>query len=387
MSCRFCSCILFVFLIMILPSCDVDVIQDLVNTSLATQPQVGLILSVDRRISTKYGAQLALAEINAEGGILGQSLNILVRDSQGDAQKAAQAAEELISEHEVAAIIGPNFSGNAAKVGEVAQRLSTPMVATTATNPKVTAAGDFVFLAAFADTFQGQVMASFARRQLKAKTVALLVEEGNLYVEGLAQIFADNFTALGGQVVSQQTYASGDLDFVPQLTAIAAQTPDIIFAPGFAPEVPLAAKQARTIPQKNASGITATFLGGDSWESQKFLDASGPEMNGSYFSSMFSDQATQAETVGFIQAYRSMFGIAPDKAAAMGYDALKLVATAMRRAGSMDKAVVRDQIAATRGYQGATTIWQYDANRHPKKSAVIFKIQDGRMQFQQQILP
>ena len=379
---RFFAVFSSVLLAVLLPSC--DVVQDVINSAPPARLQVGLILSVDRRISTRYGAQLALTQINGEGGIFGQPLHLLIRDSQGDAQKAA---EELINQHGVAAIIGPNFSGNAAQVGAVAQRLSTPMVATTATNPTVTAAGDFVFLGAFADTFQGKVMANFAHQQLKAETAALLVEEGNLYVEGLAQIFADNFTALGGQIVSSQTYDDGDGDFSTQLTAIAAQAPDIIYAPGFAPEVPLAAKQARTIPQRNAAGIMATFLGGDGWESQKFLDLAGKEMDDSYFSSMFSIQTKQAEAIDFVKAYRSMYGIAPDKAAAMGYDALKLVATAMRRAGTVEKVAVRDQIAATKGYEGATSIWRYDQNRHPQKSAVIFRLKDGRMEFHRQIQP
>lgn len=258
---RFFAVFPFVLLIILLPAC--DVVQDVINSASSTPArlQVGLILSVDRRISTRYGAELALAQINDEGGIF-QPLHLLIRDSQGDAQKAAQAAEELISQHGVAAIIGPNFSGNAAQVGAVAQRLSTPMVATTATNPTVTAAGDFVFLAAFADTFQGQVMANFARQQLKADTAAILMEAGNLYTEGLGHIFADIFTSIGGQIVSRQTYNRGDQDFATQLTAIAAQAPSVIFAPGFAPEVPLAAQQTRRTPQRNAAGITATFLGG-----------------------------------------------------------------------------------------------------------------------------
>ena len=373
-----------VLLSFVLTSC--DIVQNVINSS-ESRLQVGLIHSADRRISTKYGAQLALAQINAEGGIFGQPLYLLVRDSQGDAKSAAQAAEQLISQQGVAAIIGPNFSGNAAQVAEVAQRLSTPMVATTATNPEVTAAGDFVFLAAFADTFQGQVMASFARQQLKARTVALLIEKNNLYVEGLAQIFAENFTNYGGRVVAEETYTAGDTEFREQLTTIAGQEPDIIFAPGFAPEVPLAVKQARTIPQRNSSGITATFLGGDGWESQNFLDSADQEMNGSYFSSMFSTETEKGEALDFIKSYRSMYGISPDKAAAMGYDALKLVATAMRRAGTAQKDVLRDEIAATRGYEGATSVWQYDQNRHPKKSAVIFRVNNGRMEFHQQIQP
>ena len=127
--------------------------------------------------------------------------------------------------------------------------------------------------------------------------------------------------------------------------------------------------------------------GGDGWESQNFLDSADQEMNGSYFSSMFSTETEKGEALDFIKSYRSMYGISPDKAAAMGYDALKLVATAMRRAGTAQKDALRDEIAATKGYEGATSIWQYDQNRHPHKSAVIFRLKDGSMEFHRQIQP
>lgn len=126
---------------------------------------------------------------------------------------------------------------------------------------------------------------------------------------------------------------------------------------------------------------------GDGWDDPELVKMGGTAIEGSYFSNLFSSEASDASAIDFVQSYRSMFGIVPDGAAAMGYDAVKLVATAMRRAGSVEKTAVRDKLAATRGYKGATSLLSCDENRHPKKSAVIMRIQNGQVRFHQQVEP
>jgi branched-chain amino acid transport system substrate-binding protein len=356
------------------------------------------------------------------GGIMGFPIALVVRDNKDDPNLSAKLAAELITQDGVVAIIGPDYSRNALRVAPVAQSYRVPMVATGATNPDITKAGDFVFMAAFADTFQGEMMALFARGSLNAKTAALLTQVGDLYSEGLSRFFGESFTALGGSIVASEIYSSGDTNFIPQLTAIAAEAPDVVFMPGFVPEVPLAIKQARAVPQENAAGIVATFLGGDGWEDPRLVLLAGAAIEGSYFTSFFSpgipeemvtnlaeayqsmsDMTPEAYAVmgssafeliaaamrrqNFVDAYQSMFGITPDACAAVGYDALRLVATAIRRAGSVDKEAIRDQLAATRGYEGATCIHSFTQDRHPIKSAVIMQIRNGQFRFHQQIEP
>jgi len=373
--------------------------------------KIGLILEAEANMEPRYGAELAMIEINQAGGVLGLPIalidgiqptteagfpsdtygphqqtgqimggimgfpiGLVIKDNQDDPGLSEQMAEELITKDEVIAIIGPSYSRNALSVSPVAQRFGVPLVTTSATNPNVTAPGDFVFMASFADTFQGEVMARFARESLNAETVALLIEAGDPYVEDLAQIFGENFVNLGGRIVAEEFYAGGDTDFKPQLEAIAAEAPDIVFMPGFAPEVPLAVKQARTIPQKGASGIVATFLGGDGWDNPDLITIGGRALDGCYFSTMFSAESPDEAVQNFARAYQSIFGILPDVDAAMGYDALRLVATAIRRAGSLDKEAIREQLAMTSGYSGATYIRSYNENRHPIKSAVIMRM-------------
>jgi len=362
-------------------------LEQIITPGVQDTVKVGLVIPMALQISTRYGAALAVSQINREGGINGRPLELIIKDGQNNPELFAKLTEELITKDGIVALVGANFSRNALKVAPVAQRYGVPLVTTTPTNPAITEAGDFVFMAAFSDDFQGKTMARFARESLKAQTAAILTDKGDPYVDGLSKFFEENFTALGGRIVANENYSAGDTDFTDQLTAIAAGTPDVVFMPGFVPEVPLAVKQARTIPQKAASGITATFLGGDGWDDPNLVKMGDTAIEDCYFSCFFSPDSTEPSTRDFVLSYRSMFGIAPDGPAAMGYDAVKLVATAMRRSGSLKNTAIRDELAATRGYKGATSIASYDENRHPQKSAVIMRIHNGQVQFHQQVEP
>jgi branched-chain amino acid transport system substrate-binding protein len=348
--------------------------------------KIGFMYTSDTRSNSLNGAELAALQLNGEGGVHGREIAIIARGNISALEHAAEIAEELITKEGVSAIVGPNRSLYAVAAGAVAQRHGIPMITTGATNPSVTAAGDFVFMAAFTDDFQGKVMAQFAAQDLEAKTAAVLTHEGDVYSEGLSQTFIDNFTAYGGEIVVEQFYTAGDTDFTAQLTAIAEATPDVVFSTGFIPELPLVVRQAR-----EEIGITATFLGGDSWDNPGLIPEAGTAVDGSFFSSPFSVKA-DPDDLGedahrFIIAYTGLFDEAPDGGAALGYDAIRLLVQAIRRAPDLGSTAIRDQIAATSNYSGATLILGYDHNRHTAKSATINRIVNGEVQFYKLIEP
>ena len=370
------------------------------DSSLRTpQPEgaikIGFIYTTPNRKNSLDGATLAALQLNEEGGAHGVPIEIidggvpiqrLAADNISDVEYVAALAEELITQEKVSAIVGPNRSRHAVIVGKIAQRHGIPMMTTSATNPTVTAAGDFVFMAAFTDDFQGKVMAEFAVQALGARSAAVLTESGDVYSEGLSQTFVDNFGSLGGHVAVHQFYMSGQTDFTAQLTAIAPSMPDVVFVPGFIDEIPLLVQQA-----KQDFGLTATFLGGDSWDNSALIATSGAILEGSFFSGLFSPKVAPGDLSEdadqFIAEYTAMFGVAPDGGGALGYDALRLVVLAMRRADELTSTAVRDEIAATRDYSGATVISRYDENRHTTKSAVINRIVNGEVEFYKLIEP
>ena len=351
-----------------------------------TPVKIGFLVSGDR-ITYPNGAQIAVDEVDERGGLLGRSVELITRINLEEAAVAVQAAETMILTDEVVALVGPNRSSHAIEVGAVAQRHGVPMITTAATNPAVTAAGDFVFMAAFTDQFQGRVMAQFAKETLGANAAAVLTQRGEVYTEGIAEFFIAHFSGFGGAIVADEFYESGATDFAAQLTRIAATAPEAVFLSGLPPEVALVTKQARALPLQNAAGEPTLFLGADAWDNPTLLDNEAAAVDGSFFSSHFSPDTDEPSARTFIDAYQALYGIAPTGGDAVSYDAVRLLLEAAERAGSLDPDAVRRQLLATEQYAGATRIARYDENRHPTKSAVIMTIENGAKKFYQQVDP
>ncbi|MCY3742777.1 MAG: ABC transporter substrate-binding protein [Candidatus Poribacteria bacterium] len=364
-----------------------DSIQKVVTPEQEPTVKIGFVVAGER-VTYPNGAEMAVTEINQRGGLLGTPVELIGHiNTEAIPEVSAQIAERLIVEDEIIALIGPNRSSHAVVVGPIAQRHGIPMVTTTATNPNVTNAGDFVFMASFTDSFQGAVMAQFAIEDLNLTTAALITRKGDLYTEGIAEFFALNFSKLGGKIVANEFYEGDPSDFTAQLTNIAAAKPDALFISGFTLDVALITGQARAIPLRNADGEPTIFLGADAWDSQLLFDNEDAEVEGSFFSGHFSPDTDEPNARAFVNTYASIYESIPTGGVAVSYDAVKLLFQAVERAGSLDPEEIRKQLAATENYIGATTIASYDENRHPTKSAVIFTIKDGKKQFHKQIDP
>ncbi|MDE0081837.1 MAG: ABC transporter substrate-binding protein [Gammaproteobacteria bacterium] len=333
------------------------------------------------------GAMIAVDEVNGRGGLLGRTVELVVRMGLEEAEAAVEAAETMIGSDQVVALIGPNRSSHAIEVGAVAQRHRVPMITTAATNPGVTAAGDLVFMAAFTDQFQGRVMAEFAAGTLGVTTAAVLTERGNVYSEGIGEFFIDHFRGSGGVIVAEESFERDAMEFALQLERIAAATPDAVFVPVRAEDVALLAVQARALPVHDAAGEPALFLGADAWDNAALLDNGGAAVEGSFFSSHFSPDTDEPTARTFVDAYLARYAIPPTGGDAVSYDAVRLFLEAAARAGSLDADAVRREILATRQYAGATRISHYNGDRHPTKSAVIMTIENGVKRFYQQVDP
>ena len=348
--------------------------------------RIGFLAAGDR-VTYVDAAGIAVAEANERGGVLGMPVELVSRIGIEEASVSVETAERMIAEDGVAALVGPNRSSHAIAVAELAQRRGLPMVTTSATNPEVTKAGDFVFMAAFTDVFQGQVMAQFAREELGLARVAVLTRRGEVYTEGISGFFRSVFTASGGEVAADEFYDSDETDFAGPLGRIAEARPEALFISGFAGEIALVTRQARALPLQNAAGEPALFLGADSWDNPNLLGDETAELEGSYFTTHFSPDTDEPGARRFIDKYRSLYDAAPSGGDAVSYDAARLLLEAIERAGSLEPGAVRDQLAATGNYAGATRIAGYDENRHPAKSVVIMTIRDGVGQFHRQIDP
>jgi branched-chain amino acid transport system substrate-binding protein len=331
--------------------------------------------------STRDGIELAIRQANQAGGVKGKKLRARVYDDQGKPEEAASVVTKLITQDKVVALLGEVASSRTIAAAPIAQNNKIPMITPSSTNPKVTEIGDYIFRVCFIDPFQGTVMAKFAGAQLKAKTAAILRDTKSDYSLGLANFFIEAFKAGGGTIVKDEAYASGDVHFKSQLTAIKGAKPDIVFVPGYYTEVGLIARQAREL------GITVPLLGGDGWDSPKLTEIGGKFVENTYFSNHYSDELDTPEVKRFVTEFEATFKYKPDGLAAMGYDAALVLIDALKRAPDSSSKALRDAIADTKDFHAVTGKITLDAHRNATKSAVVLKVADGRYRYVTTINP
>ena len=332
-------------------------------------------------ISTRDGIILAVEEWNKAGGLLGKQIELKAYDNQGKPEEARLSVEKLINVDNVVAVLGEVASTRSLAAAPVAQQYKVPMISPSSTNPLVTQKGDYIFRVCFIDPFQGEVMAKFAFNSLKLKKAAILRDSKSDYSMGLANYFIKTFEGLGGTIVADEKFVSGDVDFKAQLTSIKNKSPEFIFVPGYYTEVGLIARQARE------AGVKVPLMGGDGWDSDKLTEIGGAAVEGSYFSNHYTVEDPRPEVQNFITNYTARFGSKPDALAASGYDAARVLFEAIKRADSIDGAKVRDQIAATKEFNGATGIITINPQRDATKSAVVLQVVGKVFKFVESVKP
>ena len=383
--------ILIAILIISLSGC--ERIQHIVTPDTSTSDtmstiKVGVIQPSGLAPNFTKGAELARAKVNNSGGLLGMQVEFIVMDNQGDrefpdAAESVRIARALIEQEGVVAILGPLLSTNSMQVGPVVTELRRPII-TGSSGEKVTSTGEFVFITVAPSSVQGATTAQFSLdpAELNAKTAATIRQFGDVYSGAVADAFEENFQKLGGELVASEIYQHGDRDFSAQLAKIKAGTPDVLLIAGFSPEIPLLALQARNM------GIDATFIGTNGWdEPDKLLgtlDDNAP-LEGSYFTRDFSIDSPDAAP--FVEAYTAMYMESPDGPSAWGYDAMALLTLAIKNAGTLEPDAVRDALANTTDYQGASTISRFDQNRHPLKGLTLYMIRNGQIELYKVVNP
>jgi branched-chain amino acid transport system substrate-binding protein len=331
--------------------------------------------------ATVQGVRLAAEEINAAGGILGRKIKLVIEDDAGRPDQAASVVTKLITSDNALAIIGENSSTQSLAGAPICQNSKVPMISPSSTNPSVTERGDYIFRVCFTDPYQGKALAAFIKNSLKLDTAAILVDKKTDYSIGLAQFFRQEYEAIGGKIVAEQSYSGGDTDFRPQLTAIKTSDPKVLFIPGFYTEVGQIAIEARDL------GMTLPMVGGDGWDSPTVIEIGGKSLDGSYFSDHYFVGDPTPRVQEFVKKIRDRNGRNPDANAALGYDALHILARAVTQAGSLDRKAIRDQIAATKEYPGVSGTITMGPDRNPIKPVAIIKIQNGQMTFAEWVKP
>lgn len=337
--------------------------------------------------SLSKGAELALEEINKNGGVLGKQLQSVKVDNKSENAESLNVATKLITRDKVVAILGAATSGNTKGAIPAATQNKVPLVSGSATADDVTVDSngkvrEYVFKTCFNDSFQGVMMSNFAFSDLGLKNAAILTETTSDYSKGLAKSFTENYGKLGGSVVAEESYKSKDTDFKSVLTNIKAKNPEVLFVPGYYEEVGLIIRQAREL------GIDVPILGGDGYESPKLTELAGKDaLNKVYYSTAYSSQDTDPNVVKFREAYKAKYGKEPDAFGALGYDLGYFLVDGLKRAGEADRNKLKDALAATKDFKGVTGVFSMDANHTPVKSVTIIEMKNGEATFLKKLNP
>ncbi|MBF0819490.1 ABC transporter substrate-binding protein [Streptococcus acidominimus] len=346
------------------------------GTEVGDTIKIGYNLELSGAVSSygqteKNGADLAVKEINAAGGVDGKKIEVIAKDNKSETAEAATIATSLASEG-ANIIIGPATSG--ASGASIASATSTgvPMISPsgTQTDLVVNSEGkvqDFFFRATFTDGYQGEIMADYATKNLSAKKVVLYYDNSSDYGKGVAESFQK---AYKGEIVSTITFASGDKDFQAALTKLKGLDFDAIIMPGYYNETGTIVKQARGL------GIDKPILGSDGFDSPLFAElATASAANKVYYLSAFVPSASE-RAKAFHEAYTKEYGEAPSMFSALAYDSVYMAAEAAK--GSKNSTEVKDNLAALKDFDGVTGKMSIDKDHNVVKSVYVVSLKDGK---------
>ncbi len=342
-------------------------------------------------LAVRNGAELYIDKVNADGGINGKQIELIIYDNKADNTEAVTGFTRMVDEG-IAALIGDVLTGNTLAVVSEAYPINMPMVTASATAAAVTYDPDSdtvfsnVFRTCFIDPFQGEKMAQFAAEVLEAETAAIIFETGNDYAVGLKDAFVGKAAELNIEIVAEEGYATGDVDFKSQMTTIASKAPDVIFCPNYYEDDGLIVTQAREV------GVTGTFLGGDGWDGVTDFASAG-DLEASFYCSAYAPGTTD-EVRQFEADYAEKYGTDTlNMFAANAYDAAMVLCNALAivEASGLEDApggeeykqaiidAIRDNSAEIKGITSEG--YSFDEYNNPIKNAVIITIEDGEAIF------
>jgi len=313
--------------------------------------------------------ELAVEQINSQGGLLGRPVELLVLDNKSSPIGSSMAAKKAV-ELQVLAVVGAAWSSHSLQMAPVLQEAKIPMITGSSTNPKVTLIGNYIFRTCFIDSFQAQAMAQFAYTDLGAKTAIVLEIINEEFSLTLAELFVRSFQQYGGKVILKESYENDTVDFSKILQKVKTLQPDVIYVPGYVRDSGLLIKQAVSM------GIRKTFLGADGWAGSLIYTYGGDALEGNYYSAHWHPNVRFPQSVHFQKMYQQKYGSEiSNMNAPLTYDAVMLLADSIRRASSLDASKIRDALAETNGFQGATGTITFDEQGDPlNKPVVIMKL-------------
>lgn len=329
--------------------------------------------------SEQKGAQLAVDEINAAGGIDGKQIEVVDKDNKSEtAEAASKVTTNLVTQSKVSAIVGPATSGATAAAVANATKAGVPLISPSATQDGLTKGQDYLFIGTFQDSFQGKIISNYVSEKLQAKKVVLYTDNASDYAKDIAKAFRE---AYKGEIVADETFVAGDTDFQAALTKMKGKDFDAIIVPGYYTEAGKIVNQARGM------GIDKPIVGGDGFNGEEFVQqATAEKASNIYFISGFSTTVeVSAKAKAFLDAYRAKYNEEPSTFAALAYDSVHLVANAAK--GAKNSGEIKDNLAKTKDFEGVTGQTSFDADHNTVKTAYMMTMNNGKVEAAEVVKP
>lgn len=322
---------------------------------------------------SRDAALLAVEQFNAEGGLNGKKVELVVEDDQGKPEEALKAVQKLINSDKVVALVGGAYSGPSKTVAPKVQQAKIPMVAAYAVHPQITTGGDYINRVIYTGPVQGKAMADYAVNELKKKNIAVLYVE-NDYGKSIFGAFKENVEKLGGKVAIDRTFKMGDKDFSSLLTAVKTANPDALYVVGYYNEASAIVKQARE------SGIDVQLLGVDGFDSPKYLELGKANTEGSIFTTSFYTSDSREVVQKFVKAWKEKNPEDPDMLSSQSYDATMVILEGLKKAGP-DKEKLAKAINETKDLEGTSGKITFGPDHEVIKPVIFMTVKDGKFQF------
>jgi branched-chain amino acid transport system substrate-binding protein len=323
------------------------------------------------------GLAMGAEEVNAGGGVIGHLLRIVVRDTRAEPSRAEKAARDLVSEDKAVALIG-GLSAGSVEAAMAADEMKIPLLALGSTMPGIPSREPWISRICQTDFHSGRIMAKFAAT-LGAKRALVLYDPADEFSKTLALAFGKQFKRKPDARIAGEAFATGTVDFTKHLQTIKKKNPDVVY-------LPLPADQAAPILRKARElGLTMPFLGTANWDSLEFPLMVGDSGSNTYFPGRFNPDGPSDAVQLFLEVYERKNGNLPSASAAMGYDALVVLADAIRRANSTEPEKLREALASTQAFPGLTGDITTDPELARTQSVPLLKLDAGKISFLEMI--
>ena len=327
--------------------------------------------------SALNGAKLAVNQANANGGIKGKQIELVIYDDQASPKEAVPIANRLIEKDGVKVAVSGSYSGSTRAAAGVFQAAGIPYISAYAIHPGITRAGKYIFRTSFMGEVQGAAGALLIGQTMQIKRVVVITLK-NDFGKSLAAGFKAEAANFGIEIINEYEYSIPDRQFGPIVAKVRADKPDAIYASGyFFTAGPL-------VNQLRSGGVTVPVIGQEGYDSEQFIKIAGAASEGVIITTSLDRDSNSPETRSFITEYEKLTGNKVDMVAASGHTALNVVIAALRIAGNSNPKAIRNAIAQTQ-LKAATGHISFNTLGEVRKNVQVQIVRNGEWHYHSEI--